>query len=149
VRQREPQSYAAPGRTWLRSTLIVAYLAVQVIVPWRGFVQDKLESRGNFSWNMYSKHYDCDVEYLASLKSGEVLEVDYQRFFRRPERALLVLHGDFLPQFHEYMCEVLRQEGELARLDGICLCSVNDGSYFDLIERDVDICTGPNYAVIR
>jgi len=142
-------SHAAPGPAPLRSALIVTYLAVQLIVPLRGFVQDKLASRGNFSWNMYSQRYDCEVEYMASLKTGEVLEVDYHRFFKHPDRAPTVLHGDVLPKFHQYMCNLVGREAELVRLDGICLCSVNDGSYFHLIERDVDICTAPNHAVIQ
>jgi len=140
---------AAPTRAPLRSVLIVVYLAVQLVVPLRGFVQDKLASRGNFSWNMYSKRYDCEVEYMASLETGEVLEVDYQRFFRRPDHASMVLHGDVLPEFHRYMCDVLAREAHLVRLDGICLCSLNDGSSFHLIERDVDICTAPDHAVIQ
>jgi vitamin K-dependent gamma-carboxylase-like protein len=140
VRQRE---------TWLRSAPIVAYLAVQLILPWRGFLHSKLESRGNFSWNMYSKQYECNIEYLASLKSGEVLPVDYHRFFRDPEYSAFVLHGDVLPRFHAYVCDVLSREADLARLDGICLCSVNDGSYFHLIEEGVDVCTAPNYGVVE
>ena len=134
-------------RTGLRSALIVIYLTVQMLVPLRGFVQDKIASRGNFSWNMYSKRYDCEVAYMASLESGAAFEVDHERFFREPDRAPTVLHGDVLPEFHRFLCQVLHEEGGVVRIDGICLCSVNDGSYFDLIEPDVDICTAPNHGV--
>ncbi len=136
-------------RRSLYSILIALYLAVQWILPLRGFAGDGLTTRGDFSWNMYSKPYDCEVAYIASLREGAPLEVDYRRFFQQPERAPLVLHSDVLPRFHEYLCRTLRQDDDVTRIDGICLCSMHHESTFPLIEADVDICSAPNHGVIR
>jgi hypothetical protein len=135
-------------RRTVYSILIALYLAVQLALPVRGFLYDKLTTRGNFTWNMYSKLYECQAAYIATLPGGETVEIDYRRFFKRPDRAQVVFHADVLPRFHEHMCRVLREDDEVERIDGICLCSIHDGTFFDLVERDVDICSAPDHGVI-
>ena len=133
----------------LGSLLMAGFFAAQLLMPLRGCYYTKHDSRANFTWNMYSQRFQCRMSYLATYEDGPVVEVDPGYFFHRRSRASLVFHRDTLPDFHAYLCEELQESGELARLEGICLCSHNRGEYAPLIRDDVDLCTAENYGVLE
>ena len=56
--------------TTARNTLLITFLAFQLLLPLRGFVRDRFESRGNFSWNMYSETYTCRLKYEMLTPDG-------------------------------------------------------------------------------
>jgi hypothetical protein len=132
----------------LASAVIGAFLAVQLVLPLRGLYYEKLDTRANFSWNMYSQHFECRMSYLATLTDGTVVEIDHARFFNRGSRAQLVFHRDVLPAYHEYVCAELRRDDEFVRLAGICLCAHNSGEFEPLIRDDVDLCSVPRFGVL-
>jgi len=133
----------------LRASLLIGiFLVVQIALPLRGFVYDKHDTRGNFSWNMYSQGFECQMTYLASYADGPVVEVDHRHFFHRRSRHQLVFHRDVLPTFHSYLCEELGKSGDLVRVDGICLCSHNSQEFEPLVRDTVDLCSDENYGVI-
>jgi len=139
---------AIPRGRFVVNAFILLYLSAQLVVPLRGFVDDKLDSRGNFSWNMYSKRYECRELYLATYADG-VREVDIEPFFKRAGRSRQVFHRDILPRFHAFLCDELKRDGELRRLEGVCLCSLNETDFIPLIRDDVDLCAAPNYGVLE
>jgi hypothetical protein len=147
--RKNPQT-SAPTRRQVRfrSVLIVVYLVIQLVVPLRGFVHDQLSTRANFTWNMYSQRDGCRAIYAATLDSGEVVEIDHHRFLAHPSRVSLIFHSDVLPRFHEHLCRELRVDGRVARVEGLCLCPVDDREYIPLIEEGVDICEAPNHGVL-
>ena len=130
------------------SLLIAGFLALQLLVPLRGCMDSKRDSRANFTWNMYNQQVECDMAYLATYADGPVVEVDHQYFFHRGSRSQLVFHRDTLPAYHAYLCRELDNSGELVRLEGICLCSDNRGEFRPLVSDDVDFCTAENYGVL-
>jgi hypothetical protein len=133
--------------TWWKNALILLFLAVQLLLPLRGFLRDQFESRGTFSWNMYSTHYVCWVKYTLVGDDGRGSPLDYKAYFNRPSRSSMVLNRAALPEFHAWLCSRLAGEGKLGRLFGAASCSLNDSPRVELIRRDVDVCTAEGYAV--
>ena len=134
--------------TTARNVFVVLWLAVQLLLPIRGFLWDKYETRGNFTWNMYSKVYNCQVRYLFIGEDGAVEFLDHKRYFNRPKRARMVYHRDSLPKFNSWLCEQLRREGRPGRVIGAASCTLNDEPRTELMDQSVDMCTDPDFAVI-
>ncbi len=131
----------------LRNFLIVAYLVIQVALPLRGFLFDKYDTRGNFTWNMYSKQYRCGVRYARLTERGPEL-FDHREFFRRDRVVMRVFHRDVLPEFHKYLCEeALGQPENPAYIQGSVKCQLNDKPPQELIQPEANICEADNYAV--
>ena len=135
-----------PSKT-VKNAAIIAYLAIQLILPLRGFIWNKHETRGNFSWNMYSQTFQCRVRYRLHKTDGGVGRISHRELFNRPKRAAMVYHRDVLPAFHEFMCEEFRNRGDMEKITAKMSCSLNKGPRVDLVHRSVDICTAENFGV--
>lgn len=133
----------------LRDAFIVVYLAVQVALPWRALILGHYDTRGHFSWNMYSQRYECRVRYVLTSPSGEARDLVLAEHFIRPQRINMVFYRDVLPDFHAYLCETYRQRGELGTLQGDVICSWNDEPLTELVDIQADLCRAPNFGVLR
>lgn len=133
----------------VRNLFVVAFLAVQLILPLRGFWLDKLETRGNFSWNMYSQRYGCRASYFVITPERAVEPVNPRDHFNRPQRASMTYHRDTLPELHRYLCETLEAEGRLGTLRGSMACKLNRQDRVELIEHNGDLCSAPDFGVGR
>ena len=132
---------------WWKNLFIVVFLIIQVTLPLRGCLYEKFETRGNFTWNMYSTLYSCETQYRLDTPQGEIRWLRLQDYFIRPERFTEVSHSDVLPKFHRWLCDEFSREGELGTLRGYSLCSLNRGPRMELVDRNVNLCTAPNYGV--
>lgn len=133
--------------TWPKNLFIVAYLAIQLALPLRGCLYDKFETRGEFSWNMYSSLYACQALYRLDTSEGETRWLRHQDYFTRGTRSASAFFGDALPEFHRWLCDEFRHQGELGSIRGYVICSVNNGPAAELVDRSVDLCTAVNYGV--
>ena len=133
--------------TLYKNLFIAAYLIVQIILPLRGFLYEKFETRGNFSWNMYSTRYSCWTQYRLDTPQGETRWLRLQDYFIRPEFFTRVSYRDVLPKFHRWLCDEFRRKGELGTLRGYSMCSLNRGPRMELVDRKVNLCAAPNYGV--
>jgi len=139
-----------PGQPQLslgKNLFILAYLGVQLFLPLRAFFYDKLETRGDFSWNMYSQRYQCLTVYSLTTPEGKTHPLNHKKAFRRSDRSQAVLHRDRLPAFHAWLCDEARRNGALGSIRATVRCSVNIEPGVDLVEHNVDLCTAPNYGV--
>ena len=133
--------------TWWKNLFIAAYLVIQLLLPLRGCLYDKFETPGNFSWNMYSALYGCKTQYRLDTPEGETRWLQYRDYFNRPELSERVFFADVLPEYHRWLCEEFRRQGELGSLRGYVSCRLNIGPDVALADRNVDLCTAPNYGV--
>jgi len=133
--------------TWRKNLFIVAYLIIQLALPLRGFLYDRFESSAFFTWNMYSNLYLCQHQYRLETPEGETRWLTHEDYFNRPFISMRVFFADVLPEFHRWLCEKYRRQGELENLRGYAICSVNNGPVLKLIDRNVDLCAAPNYGV--
>ncbi len=133
--------------TWWKNLIIVAFLTIQVTLPLRGFLYDTFATSGNFTWNMYSSLSGCWTQYRLDTPQGETRWLRYEDYFKLPHRATRILYRDVLPEFHHWLCDKFRHQGELETLRGYSVCSLNNGPRMDLMNRNVDLCTAPNYGV--
>ena len=132
----------------LKNAFIIAFLSIQLIVPLRGFIWDRFDTRGDFSWNMYADDYFCLTSYRLISSGGEERRIDFWRFFNTPARSPRVLNRAVLSQFHAWWCRELRRTTSDPLL-GRVGCQLNGGPMIALITPAVDICSAPNFGVIR
>ncbi len=133
--------------TWWKNLIIAAFLTVQITLPARGFLYDAFETSGDFTWNMYSRRYGCGTQYRLETPRGETRWLRHEDYFKSSELATHVFYSDVLPEFHRWLCDRFRRQGDLATLRGYAICSLNDGRRMELVNRNVDICAAPNYGV--
>lgn len=127
-------------RTWL-NLFILTYLALQLTLPLRGYLREKLETRGNFSWNMYSQQYSCDARYVLLTPDGRGLMVEPEDYARRPDRIGTVFRRDWLPVFNDWLCGQLREEAKYGNLEARVRCRHDFRPRVDLLEPYTLICT--------
>jgi hypothetical protein len=127
---------------------LLLFLGVQILLPIRGFVSDKFETRGNFTWNMYASKYSCQAGYTLVRSNGEKIPIDVRRKFRREGQLGKVSHLDVLPSFHAWLCSDLEQRGERGRLFGTVTCRLNEGAPRKLVSDTVNLCGEENYGVL-
>lgn len=130
------------------SLLIAGYVAFQLLSPIRGLVVDKFDSWGSFSWNMYSKGYDCKAHYKVVEPSGRELAVDFQKYFMLRSKAGHVLNRAYLPAFHRFLCAELVREGKRGRVMALVECRINFAEIEALVDSTAEICSAPNFGVI-
>ena len=131
---------------WWKNLFIIAYLIVQVALPLRGCLYDRFDNAGEFSWNMYTYLYTCEYGYRLDTPGGETRWPRDEDYFNRPTRAQF-LHADSLPEFHRWLCDKFRRQGEMGTLRGYRNCFINDGPEVSLVDSSVDLCTARNYGV--
>ena len=130
-----------------KNALLVAFLAFQLLLPLRGFLQDRFESRGDFSWNMYSRTYTCHVDYRVLTPSGERLRVHHKRFFQRSDKAMNNFNRERLPRFHAWLCDEFERQGSPGELRGSMRCWVEEDEPVVLVPDDTPICSATNHGV--
>ena len=133
--------------TWWKNLFIIIYLIIQVTLPLRGFLYERIENRGNFSWNMYTYFYRFQVQYRLDTPQGETHWLAINDYFKRKGSPGTAFIGEFLPKFHRWLCDKFRSEGKLGSLRGYVHGSVNGGTTWDVVDRNVDLCTAPNYGI--
>lgn len=131
----------------LRNTFIVVFLALQLALPVRPLLQDRYDSRGHFSWNMYSQNYHCSARYTLTTPSGTTTRIKHEKHFKRSTRANMIWYRDVLPSFHRYLCEYYARKDELQSLSGDVRCSWNGAPSLPLVDPAVDLCRAENYGV--
>ena len=132
-----------------RNVFLVVFLTVQLLVPLRGFIWDKYESEGSFSWNMYSKSYGCTVTYYTIGPDRKVHGLNLDDYFNRPRRVSMTMHRASLVDLHRYLCGRLKEEGRLGTLRGSVECQLNRQPVRQLIATNGDVCTAPNFGVVE
>jgi hypothetical protein len=130
-----------------KDLFILVFAVIQLVVPLRGFTSDKHESRGNFSWNMYSKSFSCRIRYVRYDVDGRAAPYDHKRHFATDKGPMKVYHRDELPRFHAWLCEELSRDPKFARLEGAVNCRLNRGERTDLVPKGTDICASENFGV--
>ncbi len=134
--------------TWWKNLFIVAYLIIQLFLPLPGILYDKFETRGHFSWNMYSVRYSCRTQYRLDTPAGKTHWPRHEDYFNLPELSTRVFFGDVLPEFHRWLCDKFRRQGKLGSLRGYAICILNNRLKAELVDRGVmDLCTAQNYGV--
>lgn len=129
---------AAGGRGRpLLSLLILLYGTIQLGLAVRALVTDKLETRGDFSWNMYSHEYRCSVSYAVHGPGDRVRPIDFDGLFRDEASSTKILHRDRLDALHAWLCRNLAADEEL---QGLVSCRLDGGSFVDLVEPATDLC---------
>lgn len=125
----------------LRNVLVGIYLLVQAILPLNGFLHDKLETRGDFSWNMYAQMYSCSRRYVLVTPDGRGQLLDLADFFATDIGSTRVCHEDRLQAFHDWLCEDLARQGRAGVLKAGIEGTLNGAEPVPLIERYTDLCT--------
>jgi hypothetical protein len=129
------------------STLLSGYLAVQLLLPLRGLVFDERATRGNFSWNMYSRRYACSAVYSWIDEAGRVHPLHPEDYVRNAAWADRLYHRDVLPEFHAWLCRELDVTARGGRLEALVTCRVGSGPWTDLVRPGADVCTEPGGGV--
>ena len=119
---------------------ILFYLTLQLILPINGFRHDKGETRGNFSWNMYSSVYQCEYNYEWVSRYGQVIPIDITTYFNRPGSTPKAMHADTLPIFHEWLCRKMREERPQGALRAYVSVRENDDPIRNLVPPNTWIC---------
>ena len=134
--------------SWGKNLFILIYLSIQLLLPLRGVFQDKLQSRSDFSWNMYSQLYNCQAVYVLTTPDGKSRPMPYHKAFYRWDRVKMIFHRDRLPRFHAWLCDNAQQNGVLGSIRATVRCAVStDERRVDLVKSGVDLCTASNYGV--
>jgi hypothetical protein len=124
----------APGiRRHLMNAFLVLFLTLQLILPLNGCFNPAQDTRGNFSWNMYSRVYRCRYKYEWVSRYGQRDPVDIKRYFNRPKLATKIMHRDTLPAFHAWLNTRLRVDDPQGSLQARIRSSENGGPYQNLV----------------
>lgn len=136
--------------SWGKNLFILTYLSIQLLVPLQGCFYDKLETRADFSWNMYSQRYQCQAVYLLTTPDGETKPMPYHKAFYRWDRVMTIFHKDRLPYFHAWLCDGARQNGVLGKIQAKVRCAVStDEHLVEIVDSNADLCTAANYGVLN
>lgn len=131
------------ARPWLLHGAIVAYLAIQIALPVRGLLVERLDDRGAFSWNMFSYRRECIAGFARRTPDG-LEAVDPRRWLKKGRRRAQLWHRNVLPHWNEFLCEQLPGE----RLEAYVACRIDDGPLRPLIRPGTAICEAPNFGVV-
>ena len=127
---------------------ILAFLALQLALPVRGLVRGKLDSRGDFTWNMYSQRYTCDGRYYWLKPDGQALRLE-PRYMVADGRFSSVCHRDRLPRFHAWLCDEVERREPGSELRGTVRAAHNLGGERHLVTASTPICSAADYGVTR
>lgn len=136
-------------RLWTHVFLIV-YLVIQLLLPLRGFMLNKYETHGAFSWNMYAYSYRCNIRYNVTTRDGRTRRINLhsRKIFRYRDGNKAIIHREVLPAFHHWLCTDLRPRMKLQTIYAYARCTLNMQPPAELIERDVELCSASHYGVI-
>ena len=133
------------GRRAATNAFIVAYLCVQLLVPLRGLLMDKSDTRGDFSWNMYAGRYTCLTSYMIRTPGGMPQIVDHRPYFKREKSSGKIFHRDVLPVFHAWLCDELHDALDPARLEAWVSCRTDEEPTQALVLPGTDICAAAEH----
>ena len=135
--------------TRLKNVFIVLFFSVQFYMALPGFLYNQYEIRGNFSWNMYSIRYPCWIDYELVHSNQQRTTIDFESFFNNDSRAYLVFDRQALPKFNSYLCREHSRPNRTAVIFASATCRLNYEPAVEFIQQDVNMCTAPNYGVLR
>ena len=127
-------------RVYALNAFILVYLALQLTLPIRGCRHDATETRGNFSWNMYSRVYTCNYDYEWVTRYGQVKPVNIKSYFNRSRGVTKTMHADTLPFFHAWLCQTMREKHPQDAVRAFVSVREDDGPTRILIARGTWIC---------
>ena len=133
-----------------QNLFIGVYLVVQLLLPMRGILQDKYDTRGSFSWNMYSQNYKCKIDFQLVDLRGRESTIPYHETLNRPNSAIKLAHRDNLRRYNAWLCDEMRAyDDDFAGVYAKADCSLNGGPRVDLTRRGIDVCSAPGYGVLE
>jgi len=127
--------------------LIAGFGLFQLLYPIRGFVQDKFDTWGEFTWNMYSQTNKCMTRYRLVDQTGAARDLNLQEYFVVRNKVANVLNRQDLPVFHKFLCDQMAREGTRGRILAKVSCTRNEAETESLVRENEDVCTAVNYAV--
>ncbi len=127
-----PSGDARRASTWI-SLAIGGFLATQVLVPLRGVIAPRVDTRADFSWSMYSHSYRCQAKYAD--RNGPF---DAFAELKRRADAPLLLHREALVPWHHWLCG---QHG--GAVTATVRCAVDFAPAADLVPPGGDLCRLP------
>jgi hypothetical protein len=130
------------------SLLIAGFLGWQLFYPIRGLVQDKFETWGEFTWNMYSQTYDCLARYQLVDRSGARTEIALKPYFADPSKVGRVFNRGDLPVFHRFLCAQMAREGRSGAIFARVSCTNNEVETRPMVRENENVCTAPDGAVL-
>ena len=133
--------------TWHKNAFLAVYLGVQIALPLRGFVYEPYDDRAQFSWNMYSRRYSCEVAYAGVRPEGGLFRIHHKELFNKPFFASRVYTRSQLPGFHAWLCDEADRRYELTGIIASGTCRWNYNDWVELIRPNVNICSDPDHAV--
>ena len=129
------------------SLLIAGFVSFQLLYPIRGLVQDKFDTWGEYTWNMYSQTYECRTRYRLMEQSGVQQDLNLRSYFVLPDKVGRVLNRQDLPVLHKFLCEQMAREERPGRILARVSCTKNKVETESLVRENEDVCTAPNRAV--
>ena len=138
-----PSQKTSGWRICALNVFLLAYLALQLTLPMRGCRHDAIETRGNFSWNMYSRVYTCNYDYEWVSRYGQVKPIDIRKYFNRSRGATKIMHADTLPMFHAWLCNKMRDEHPQDAVRAFVSVREDDRPSRTLVARGTWICSDP------
>jgi hypothetical protein len=136
------------SRRQTTNAFLGAFLAIQLLLPIRGFVRSNLDDPNMFTWNMYATTHFVRVRYEAVTPGASPVLVDYKSHFNNRSRAPLAIHRDTLPRFHAYLCRELKRKDPRVRLYGDVKAQLNGGPWVTLVRPGVELCGAPDHGVV-
>ena len=130
------------------NVFIVAWILLQLALPLRGFLRAKHDTRGDFSWNMYSRKFKVDQRYVVITPDGRGVRLDLGDYFVRSGRWTSAFHRDTLPAFHAWLCDELPRRGLEGTLVAKASVSEGDGPLVDLVTPNARVCEVEGYGVL-
>ncbi len=129
-----------------KSILVATYVALQIVIPIPALLGSKVDSRDNFTWNMYAHEYGCEITYAITEPGHEPERIDLDAYLHRTGQVHRVLHRDVLPVFHAWLCRELRRDGRFGPVSVRVACR-QDGGELTVLVDEPDVCTAPNHGV--
>jgi hypothetical protein len=136
------------SRTRLKNIFIVVFFGLQLYAALPGFLHNRYEDSGRFSWNMYSMLYQCNVHYDLIRADGARIPIDYRKLLNNPTRSYEFMNRSDLPTFNRFVCNVMRQRLEMKEISASATCQLNDRPPVQFVKQDADLCTAANYGVL-
>ena len=132
----------------LKNLFIVLFFGVQLYLAIPGFLYNRYETQGRFSWNMYATVYQCRTACELVHSDGTREPIEDRKFLHVQARRIEFLNRTDLPQYNKYLCDTIPRRGPSEALHVSVTCKLNYQKQIELVQQGVDVCTAPNYGVL-